>query len=434
MTDPLVLTLVGLGGMIALILFHVPIGVAMGISGFVGFGLLSGFAPAVTLFGSETSAILKSQDLAVVPLFLLMGSLASASGLSADIYRLAHAFAGHRRGGLAIATIGGCAGFGAVCGSSPATAATMGRIALPEMLDRGYAPSLATGCIAAGGTLGMLIPPSIVMIIYAYLAEQFVITLFIAALLPAAIAIALHIVAIAIYVRVYPNAAPAVPAAPWSERWRAARRSWGVVLMMTTVIGGLYSGIFTVTEAASVGVAIAFIFTVARGCLNRTTANQILVETASNSAMIYIIVIGASIFTFFITVTRLPDNLSDMIIALNLPPYGVILVLVLIYLVLGAVFETVSSMLITLPFVLPLVLDLGFDPIWWGIVLVMVIELGMISPPIGMNVFILHGIARNVSLGTIFRGATPFLIADLVRISIIIAFPILTLWLPRVLS
>ncbi len=432
--EPILVSALGIAFMFVLIGLHIPIGVSMALAGLVGFGVLAGFGPAVSLFATEPAGVIANLDLAVIPLFLLMGSLAGVSGLSSDIYRLANAFIGHRRGGLALATIGGCAGFGAVCGSSIATAATMGRVALPEMIERGYAPTLASGSIAAGGTLGMLIPPSVIMVIYAFLAEQFVITLFIAALIPALIAVALHFVAIAIYVRVHPEAGPAGDRVAWPERFRVFAQSWAVLLLMVAVIGGIYGGVFTVTEAASLGVGLAFFFTVARGRLTRETIQQVMRETASNSALIYVIISGASIFTYFITATKMPDALVTEITAMELHPLMVILVLMVVYLILGSIFDTIAAMVITMPFVFPLVVSMGYSPIWWGVVLVMVIEIGMITPPIGLNVFVIFGVAKTIPLGTIFRGILPFLYADLVRLAIIILVPALTLWLPDLLG
>lgn len=432
--DPILLAVLGLAGMFVLILLHVPIGVSMGVAGIVGYGLLNDFGPAITLAATETAGVLASLDLAVIPLFLLMGSFAGASGLSADIYRLAFALIGHRRGGLALATIGGCAGFGAVCGSSVATAATMGRVALPEMLKRDYAPSLATGCIAAGGTLGMLIPPSIIMVIYAFLTEQFVITLFIAAIVPAIIAVAMHLLAIAVVVRLNPKAGPAGEVMPWRERWQVLKESWGVLLLLIAVIGGIYGGVFTVNEAAALGAALAFLFTVFRGKFSVKTLIEVVRDSALNTAMIYIIIAGASIFTFFIADTRMPAALTSLITGADLPPLAVIFVLMLMYLILGSIFDTVAAMLITMPFIYPLVTGLGYNPIWWGIILVMVMEVGMITPPIGMNVFVIYGAAKNVALKTIFAGILPFFYADILRITLIILFPALALWLPTALG
>ena len=432
--DPILVATLGMIGMFVLIGLHIPIGISMAVAGFVGFGILNGFGPAATLFATEPAGVISNFDLAVIPLFLLMGSFAGVSGLSADIYRLAYAMIGHRKGGLALATIGGCAGFGAVCGSSLATAATMGRVALPEMLKRGYAPTLATGSIAAGGTLGMLIPPSVIMVIYAFLAEQFVITLFIAALIPGLIAVLFHFIASGIVVRINPESGPAGDRMSWPDRFVVLRKSWGVLLLLLLVIGGIYGGVFTVAEAASLGAGLAFIFTVGRGKLTVDSFWLVLKETASNTAMIYLIISGASIFTFFISTSKMPDALVKSIIAMELSPLVVIGILMIAFLILGSIFDTIAAMVITMPFVYPLVIGIGYDPIWWGIVLVMVIEIGMITPPIGMNVFVLYGVARTIPLKTIFAGIVPFLIADLARLTLIILFPVITLWLPLALG
>ncbi len=431
--DPLVLAGLGLAGMFALIALHIPIGVAMGVSGFICVGLiLNDWSAAISLLKSEPSGIIANRELAVIPLFLLMGAFAGAAGLSADLYRLAYALVGHYRGGLAMSTIGGCAGFGAVCGSSVATAATMTRVALPEMLDRGYQPALATGCIAAGGTLGMLIPPSVIMVLYAVLTEQFVISLFIAAIVPGAIAVALHFVAIYVYVHASPEAGPAGPRMPASERWKVLRESWRVLTLAIVVSGGIYGGIFTVAEAAAIGAVLSFVFTWQSGRLTKKVLWEVLSESAANTGLIYLIIIGANIFTYFVTLSHLPNQLVATIQSMGVHPLVVMALLMVMYLILGSIFDTVAAMVITLPFVFPLILDLGFNPIWFGVINVMVIEIGMITPPIGINVFVLHGIARDVPLTTIFRGIGPFLVADLVRLTILIFFPILALWLPRV--
>ena len=487
--DPLTLAGLGLAGMFLLIALHIPIGVAMGVAGFIGVALILGdWGAAVTLLKDEPSGIVANRDLAVIPLFLLMGAFAGAAGLSADLYRLAYALVGHYRGGLAMSTIGGCAGFGAVCGSSVATAATMTRVALPEMLSRGYQPALATGSIAAGGTLGMLIPPSVIMVLYAVLTEQFVIALFIAAIIPGAIAVALHFVAIYIYVRAKPEAGPAGPKMEWPERWQVVRKSWRVLTLAFVVSGGIYGGVFTVAEAAAVGACMSFVFTlniperwwtlltswrwvlaycwrvltpaiIAIGCilggifpvpvavavgifllllftirrrhLDPKMLWGVLSESAANTGLIYLIIIGASIFTYFVTLSHLPNELVATIQSLGVHPLVVMFLLHLMYLILGSIFDTVAAMVITLPFVFPLVIGLGFDPIWFGVINVMVIEIGMITPPIGINVFVLHGIARDIPLGTIFRGIGPFLVADLVRLTILTFFPILAIWLPE---
>ncbi len=429
--DPLVLAGLGLAGMFALIALHVPIGVAMGVSGFVCVGLMLGWGPAISLLKTEPSGIVASRDLAVIPLFLLMGAFAGAAGLSADLYRLAYALVGHYRGGLAMSTIGGCAGFGAVCGSSVATAATMTRVALPEMLDRHYQPALATGCIAAGGTLGMLIPPSVIMVLYAVLTEQFVIALFIAAIVPGVIAVLLHFVAIFIYVRANPGSGPAGPKMPWSERWKVCLESWRVVVLGIVVSGGIYGGVFTVAEAAAVGACMSFLFTWQSGRLTKALLWEVLGESAANTGLIYLIIIGASIFTYFVTLSHLPNHLVAAIQSLGVHPLVVMFLLHLMYLILGSIFDTVAAMVITLPFVFPVIVELGYDPVWWGVVNVVAMEIGMITPPIGMNVFVLHGVAKTLPLKTIFAGILPFFCADVVRLSLIAVFPTIVLWLPK---
>ncbi|MGE3933339.1 MAG: TRAP transporter large permease [Rhodospirillaceae bacterium] len=432
MIDPVTLAALGLGGMFALILMRVPIGVAMAIAGVAGFAALSNLNAALSLLATEPATLMASTDLAVIPLFLLMGSFASASGLSADIYRFAFAFLGHRRGGLALATVGGCAAFGAACGSSVATAATMGRVALPEMLRRGYAPGLATGSIAAGGTLGILIPPSNIMVIYAYLTEQFVITLFVAAVIPSIIAVVFDMIAIQAYVRLHPESAPAGPRMPWRERFVVMRQSWGIVLLLFTIIGGIYGGVFTVQEAAACGAGFTLLFTLLRGRLTLPVLRAVVVETASSTAMIYVILVGASIFSYFIAATKMPDALVGLINGLDVHALVIVFALIVMYLVLGAIFDEVAALLITLPFVFPLILHLGFHPVWWGIVCVMVIEVGLIAPPIGLNVFVIHGMARHIPLATIYRGIMPILAADLARIALVVLFPGIVMWLPTV--
>ncbi|HEX7008094.1 MAG TPA: TRAP transporter large permease [Alphaproteobacteria bacterium] len=430
--DPLLIGGLGLGVMLALILLQVPIGFAMIAVGVGGFAWVVGdLGPALSILATEPASNMASIDLAVVPLFLLMGSFATAGGLSSDIYSFAYAMMGHRRGGLALATVGGCGLFGAICGSSPATAATFGRVALPEMLKRGYSQSFAAGTIAAGGTLGSIVPPSVIMIIYAVVAEEFILALFVAAIIPAIIAVTLHMSAVVLYVRLNPEAGPAGPRLSWAERWAATRASWAVILLVLAVIGGIYGGVFTVNEAAAVGAALAFLFALGRRRLTWSSFWRALLETASNTAMIYVIIFGASIFTYFINVAHVPEAMTAWVQGLPLSPLAVIFVLLGIYIFLGCIFDTVSAMLITLPFVLPIVVGLGYDPIWWGIINVVVVELGMITPPIGINVFVLYSVARTIPLSQIFRGVMPFVTADVVRLTLLTLFPGLTLWLPR---
>ncbi|PWE27290.1 TRAP transporter large permease [Pararhodobacter marinus] len=428
--DPHVIGLIGMGVMFALIVLHVPIGVAMGIAGVATFGLIRGdLGPAMTLFGSETVSKVSSAELAVIPLFLLMGSFATVGGLSADLYRIAYALIGHIRGGLAVATIGGCAGFGAICGSSVATATTMTRIALPEMMKRNYSERLATGSIAAGGTLGMLIPPSIILVLYGVLTEQFVKTLFVAALIPGLLAVALHIVTIMILVRRNPGLASSSEKQPWRESWYALRDGWTAVLLMVMVSGGIYAGVFSVNESAAVGAFAAFLIALLRRRLTLPKFWSALQETAATTSMIYLMTIGASIFTYAVTISGLPRMIVGFIQDTGLPGIWVIVLLMVMYLILGSIFETISSMVITIPFVFPLILSYGYDPIWWGVLTVMVIEIGMITPPIGMNVFVMKAMLPRTKLSTIFAGVAPFIAADILRLTLLIAFPALSLYL-----
>lgn len=421
-------------GMFVMIACHVPIGIAMAISGLIGTGILVGFDPAVALLGIEPSSAIASQELAIIALFLLMGNFAAAAGLSGDLYRLAQAFLGHRRGGLAMATVATCAGFGAVCGSSLATSATMTRIALPEMDKRGYAKRLSTGCIAAGSTLGVIVPPSVLLVLYAVLTEQFVTALFVAALGPALIAVAFYLVAVMGYVAVSPDSGPAADRVPWPERRKILAQSWGVVALAIIVSGGIYSGLFTVNEAAAVGAAAAIGFTALRRRLTRSVFFENLKETAASTALIYLIIIGASIFSYAISLSHLPDIIVTFIEDLGLQPLVVILLLEAVYIVLGSIFDTVAAMVITLPFVFPLITGMGYDPIWWGVINVVVMEMGMITPPIGLNVFVMHGMAKDVPLGTVYAGIGPFLAVDVARLLLLTFFPALSLWLPKAMG
>ena len=401
--------------------------------GLVGYALQSGWSPALTLLASETSGLLASVDLATVPLFLLMGTFASAAGFSRDIYRAAAAWFGHRRGGLAYATIGGCAAFGAVCGSSTATAATFAKAALPEMLRRGYSPAFSTGTIAAGGTLKALIPPSIVMILYCVVTKTFIFDLFYAAIVPALLALLLNLLAIALVVRWKPELAPLSDPVASAEKWLALRDAAPVLVLMLAVFSGLYSGVFTVNEAASVAAVLALVFALLRGRLDWHSVWLGLRETASATAMIYTIIIGASVFSYFVTLARVPEALVAAIGQLSLSPLGIVACLIVAYLVLGAIFDEIAAMLITLPFVLPVIEKLGFDPVWWGIVNVVVVELGMIIPPIGIIVFVLHGMAPQVPIRTIYKGVMPFIAADLLLLALLVVFPSLVLWLPTLI-
>jgi tripartite ATP-independent transporter DctM subunit len=368
-------------------------------------------------------------------MFLLMGSLAAAAGLASDVYKLAYAFIGHRRGGLALATIGGCGGFGAVCGSAIATTATFGRVALPEMLQRGYSPALAAGVVASGGTLGIIVPPSSIMVIYAILGGQFIVDLFIAAIIPAVMAVSFYMIAAIIYVNfINPKDGPPGPRVPWPERWQVIKSNWGVVVVGTVVLGGIYTGIFTVNEAAAVGVTIALTFAVGRRKLDWKGFLNVLAEASATTMMIYVMIIGASLFSYFMSVAHAPERMIDAVGALNLSGPIVIVILLIIYLILGAIFDEVAAIVVTLPFVLPLIKHFDYDLVWWGIINVTIVEIALLSPPIGLNVFVVHGMRKDIPLGTVYAGVLPFIVADILRLALLLLFPGLVIFTVHLLK
>jgi tripartite ATP-independent transporter DctM subunit len=413
------------------IVIMIPVGVAMAYAGMAGASVLVGYDASINTVVLQSAGFLSSLNLVVLPLFLMKGGFATAAGLSSDAYRLAHALFGRQRGGLAIATIGSCAAFGAVTGSSLATAATIGSIALPEMRRRGYSIELATGCVAAGGTLGSLIPPSGIMVIYAVLTESSIGKIFVAAVFPAVLAAILYGLTIAVHVRLRPEIAGPVERVPAREVAAAVANSWGVVALFGLVIGGIYAGIFTATEAGAVGAGFAFLFALARGRLKGDAFWRVIGDVARNTALIYLLLFGAVAFSFFIGLTQLPQVLVAAIKDLQLAPLLVVVLLLLIYLLLGFFMDPITTLFITVPFVGPLVTSLGYDPIWWGIVTIAAVEVGLIHPPFGLNAFIIKGVAgEDVAIGTIFRGIVPFLCADFVKLALLIAIPAIALWLP----
>lgn len=428
--SPLLLVGLGFVALFGLIALHVPLGVAMMLVGAAGFAAQVGTGPALSIFGSEVATTFASADLAVVPVFLMMGAFASAAGLSGDLYRFADAWVGHRRGGLALASMGACAGFGALCGSSLATVGTMHRIAYPEMIRRGYAPHFGAATIAVGGTLGILVPPSIVLVLYAVLTETFVIDLYVGAVIPSVLAVLMYGAAVVLYARMRPQNAPAGPRRAWRERIRETSRTWGVMLLVAIVMGGIYAGVFTALEAAAVGAIASFAFLVARGHFTLKSFLQMMSDTATTTGMIFVMVIGASAFNYFVTTSQFPQQLIELVQASGLPPVAIIALILVVYVILGAVFDEVATMLITLPFVLPLIVSWGYDPVWWGIINVTVIMIGLFCPPIGLNVMVIQGMVGNVPLGRIYLGVMPYLLADFLRLALLVGFPVLVTWLP----
>jgi tripartite ATP-independent transporter DctM subunit len=430
-SHPIILSLAMFALMWVLVLLLIPVAVVLLTCGFIGTVLLLGSYPALNVLGSETAGLLTNTDLAVVPFFLLMGGFATAGGLSNDIYRLAHASFGFLRGGLAHATVGGCAGFGALTGSSLATVATMGRVALPEMRERGYAASLSSGCIVAGGTLGQLVPPSTAIVVYALLTEESIGELYIAVLIPALITVILYMAAITINVHLNPDIAPSKDRFDPREFFAALRNASVVVGMFALVIGGIYGGIFTATEAAAIGAAIAFFAALFRGKLRKDTILSVATETTTAAGIVYFVIIGAFITTFFIGTAGLPAYLTETLVNSGLAPLAIILLLVVFYIVLGCAMDSFTVMIITAPLVAVMITKIGYDLTWWGIMMVVLVELGVVTPPFGMNLFVMKTVDPTVPLKTIFAGTVPFVIADLIKIVLLIAFPWLVLWLPQ---
>lgn len=425
--------LLGFAAMFVLMALRVPIAVAMGVVGFFGLALMRSWPAAVSSTAGEFVGI-GSYTLSVVPLFVLMGNFVTRAGMSRDLYQAAYVLIGHRRGGLASSTIAACAGFGAICGSSIATTATMARVAMPEMQRYNYSPQLAAGSICAGATLGILIPPSVILVIYGIMTEQSIGALFAAGVIPGLVATAFYLLAANIVTRLHPTWGPPGARASAAERWAALRKIWGVLLLFALVMGGMYGGFFTPTEAAGVGAMGGFLFALARRALSWHALFEVLTESARTSAMLFAIVIGASLFANFLNFTDLPSALRDFVTGLDVAPIVVVIAICLIYVVLGTAMESLSMMLLTVPIFFPLVTGLGFDPVWFGIIVVCVIEISLITPPVGMNIFVLSSVVPNLPTSAIWRGVLPFVAADLLRMAALIAFPALTLYLPRLLN
>lgn len=432
MSNP-VIGIIGFVATLVLIAFGVPIAVAMGVVGVIGFGAINGFSGVGFVLGSGVFEAIFPYTLSVIPLFLLMGIVASRSGLSTDLFGAANAVVGRLRGGLAIATVVACAGFGAICGSSMATVATMGRVALPEMRAAGYDDRLSTASIAAAGTLGVLIPPSILLVIYGLLTEQSIGKLFSAAILPGALSTVLYALAVVVQVRLNPKLAG--PLSTRAQRLSAGseRRAFPVVMLFVVVIGGIQIGIFSPTEAAAVGAGGAILIAVLRRALNIPVIGMIARETVEMTGVIFFIMIGAALFNVFLETTGLPQFLVKFIEGASLNPLLILVAVLLFYIFLGCLMDALSMILLTIPFVFPVILSLGYDPIWFGVIIVTVAELGLITPPIGMNLFIIQGVAGDLPSRTVMSGILPFIIADIVRLAILVAIPQIVLWLPSYL-
>ncbi len=425
------IAILGFVALFALMLLRVPVGIAMGLVGVVGFGYLNqDWSSALSLVAQSPIRTVADMQFAVIPLFLLMGAFASATGMSRELFRASNAFVGHHRGGLGIATIAACGGFAAICGSSVATAATFSSVAYPEMRRYGYPQSFSTGVIAAGGSLGIMIPPSTVLAVYGLITEQDIGRLFIAGVLPGLLAVSMYILTINVIGFVRRGFLPAGERCSMRERLASLRDIWAVVLLFLFIIGGLYGGLFTATEAGAMGAGGAFLIGIARRKLSFQQFMGALIESLRTTAAIFMILIGALLFGYFMTITQAPQTLTTWLTGLGLGPYGVLALILLMYVILGSLMDAMAMIILTVPIVFPLVMQLGFDPIWFGIIVVVTVELGLITPPVGMNVFVIKGVVRDARLATIFLGVAPFVLTDIIRLIVLVAFPSISTWLP----
>lgn len=436
------IALIGFAILLVLIFARLPLAVAMATVGAFGFAYVQihvldnprGNLAALNMVGQVAFDTGLSYTLSVVPLFILMGNLITASGLSAHLYNTSNAFLGHHKGGLALATVVSCGAFSAVCGSSMATAATMSKVAMPSMRRYRYHDGLASGAIAAGGTLGILIPPSVILVVYGIMTETDIGKLFIAGLLPGLLGVVLYMLAVTITVHLKPDLGPVGKKLPWRARFLALKDVWAISLLFIVVMGGIYAGFFTPTEAAGIGAMGAFLIALLNKTLTFKKMQAILINTAKTTSMLFFLVIGAEIFSNFINISGFPDTIQDFVFERNLSFVAVIFAIIVIYLLLGCVLESMSMILLTVPVFYPLVSTMGGDLIWFGILVVVVTEISLITPPVGLNVFVLKSVLPDVSLSTIFKGVTPFWIADIVRLILIATIPAISLFLVNLID
>jgi tripartite ATP-independent transporter DctM subunit len=422
--------LLGFVGMFALMAVRVPIGVAMGIAGVGGFAVLSGIKPGLNLLGSVPLSVVTDYNLSVIPMFILMGAFASRSGMSTELFTAGRAWLGHLRGGLAMAAVAACGGFAAINGSSVATAATMAQVALPEMRSAGFHSGLSAGLIAAGGTLGIMIPPSVIFVLYGIMTETDITKLFAAGVLPGLLAIGFYFLVVQLIGWLRPDTMPRGAVHSWRERFVSLRSLWAVLLLFAFVLGGIYGGLFTVEEGAGIGAAGTLVIGILRGRLGPAQIRAALIDTLRVSSAIMMIVIGAFLFGYFLTITQFTQKSVDFLVHLPVGPYGVLALIMVGYFILGAIMDELAMILLTVPIVFPAMMQLGFDPVWFGVIIVMAVTFGMICPPVGINVFVINSIARDITLARIYRGTMPFIAVDIVRLVILCAFPAISLWLP----
>ncbi|MDD5703610.1 MAG: TRAP transporter large permease subunit [Dehalococcoidales bacterium] len=432
--SPQLIGWIGIIILFAVIATGIPLGLAMGLVGFVGFALITGLPAAFTQLATVPYASVASYTLTVLPLFILMGEFAFHSGLIRGAFESAHKFLGSLRGGLAMATIVACAGFAAVCGSGVACASTMTSVAYPEMKRFNYKPHLALGSIASGGTLGVLIPPSNPLVIYALFAEVSIGKLFMSGVLPGIILGILFVLTIFIWTKVNREAGPSGGKFSWIEKFISLKKSWPVIFLAVVIMGGLWTGIFTATEAAGIGAFAAFIIGLSMKNLKTKNVISSLDVTVRTSAMIFTILIGAMIFNYFIVMTGMPAQLATFVENLQIPAVGILIVILSVYFFLGCIMDTLAMTVLTLPIFLPIIHNLGFDLIWFGIIFIVMCEMAMITPPMGMNVFVIAGMARDVPMYTIYKGIGPFIIALVILLAVLISFPQIALFIPQMMS
>ncbi|MDM0074678.1 TRAP transporter permease [Variovorax sp. J2P1-59] len=414
----------------ALMLLRVPVGMAMGLVGVTGYAWIVGPGPALKLVGQTSMRTVTDYTFGVIPMFMLMGALVSVSGVSRELFKAANSMIGHLRGGLGVATVLACGGFAAICGSSVATAATFSAVAYPEMRRFNYPQSFSTGVIAAGGTLGAILPPSTVLAVYAILTQQDIGKLFMAGIVPGILAMTMYVLTIVLIVKVRPDWLPGGEVKPWKDRVADLKNVWAPLVLFVFVIGGLYGGFFTPTEAGGVGASGAFILGLLRRKLDGPKIREALLSATRTAAAVFTVLIGALLFGYFLTITQSPQKLTEFLTSLGIGRYGVLALIMLMYLVLGCLMDAMAMIILTVPIIFPVIVHLGFDPIWFGVIIVMTVELGLIHPPVGMNVFVIKSVVKDVSFTTIFKGVLPFILTDIIRLVILIAFPIIALWLP----
>lgn len=429
-----VIAIVGFVALFVMMFLRVPVGIAMSIVGVAGFAAVVGLDPAISTLAMSPVRAVANYELSIIPMFILLGVIATSTGMSKELFRAGNAWFGGRRGGLGTATIASCAGFSAISGSSVATAATMTQIALPEMRKRGYSEGISTGLIAAGGTLGILIPPSVIMVVYAFITEQDVAQVFIAGLIPGLLAVFMHMSVIWLLGKFRPDAVPQGEKSSWREKFASLKGTWAFVMVFAAIIGSIYAGIATPTEAAGLGVAATLLISVMRKKLSFGRLVSCCTEALKTSVSIYVIIIGATLFTYFLTVTRAPQNVTDFLIGLGLGPMGTVALILLLVILMGCILESMAMMILIVPIVFPVILHFGLDPIWFGIVMVVAVEIGLITPPIGINLFVIKSVAPDTDLVKIMKGVFPFVAMDILRLALLVLFPVIALYLPSTMA